>query len=108
METETKKRPDYSDSRRTNGGRGRVEIAVWENGTEKGLQFGTQLKFQYRPKNGEWKELNNPMADQWLDVAKLLQDADSWKQQRLQERRSDQANSKSRSDDVEEEMEFEL
>ena len=84
--TEARK-PDYSDFRMTNGGRGRVDFAVWVNETEGRLRFGTQLKFQYRPNNGNWKDLENPMAEQWLDAAKILEDADTWKQGYLRERR---------------------
>jgi hypothetical protein len=88
VETTEARRPDYTDKRVTNGGRGRVDLAVWVNETERGLRFGTQLKFQYRPQNGNWKDLENPMSEQWLDGAKILEDADTWKQGYLRQRRN--------------------
>ena len=90
-ESASKHLPVYSDFRRTMGGRGRVEIAVWENETDNGPRLGTQLKFEYRPSEGEWKRLDHPTADQWLELAKLLLDADTWKQRYLCERRQAKA-----------------
>jgi hypothetical protein len=107
MQTKKKKQnetesipPVYSDSRRTNGGRGRVEIAIWENQTEYGTRFGTQLKYVYRNREGDWVTIDNPMADQWLETAKILDDADSWRQQRLREQRAERANATAHAEDI--------
>ena len=108
MEEQPKRRPDYSDSRRTNNGRGEVRIGQWEDETEKGPHFGIQLKYSYRSKDGNWKKLEHPLADQMLDTAKILLDADSWRQKRLQERRADQAKAKAQASEDEQDVEFDL
>lgn len=57
---------------------GSLSATIWQNETEKGKYYRTEIARNYRDKDGNWHTSNQFSHDELLNVAKLAERAEEY------------------------------